>query len=89
MLLATLMAGIILVIGGLLRAGQLIALIPEAVIEGFTIGIAVIIGFSQIKDLAGLSIPKLPADLLEAIPVLWGARGSVNLAAKLNVLINS
>ncbi len=81
LLLATLMAGIILVIGGLLRAGQLIALIPEAVIEGFTIGIALIIGFSQIKDLAGLSVAKLPADLSEAIPVLWDARGSANLTA--------
>lgn len=43
LLLATLMAGGILVVVGLLWAGRLIALIPEAVIEGFTIGIAIII----------------------------------------------
>src|SRR4051812_31889200 len=36
LLLATLMAGAILIVAGLLRAGRLIALIPEAVIEGFT-----------------------------------------------------
>src|SRR5687768_14877932 len=36
--LATLMAGIILVIGGVLRAGRLISLVPEPVIEGFTVG---------------------------------------------------
>ena len=53
LLLATLMAGIILVIGGFLRAGRFIALIPEPVIEGFTIGIAVIIAVSQLKDLLG------------------------------------
>ena len=43
LLCATLMAGIILLLAGLLRAGRLIRHIPEAVIEGFTIGIAVVI----------------------------------------------
>ena len=51
LLLATLMAGVILVIAAYARAGNLIALIPEAVIEGFTIGIALIIAISQLKDL--------------------------------------
>src|SRR4051812_34470533 len=54
LLLATVMAGLILVVAGLLRAGRLIALIPEAVIEGFTIGIAIVIATSQVKDLLGL-----------------------------------
>ena len=40
LLLATIMAGVILVIGGLVRAGRFIALVPEAVIEGFVAGIA-------------------------------------------------
>ena len=64
LLLATLMAGIILVIGGLLRAGRFIALVPEPVIEGFTVGIAFIIGVSQLKDLLGLSATKVSADLV-------------------------
>ena len=55
LLLATLMAGVILVIAALAGAGRLIALIPEAVIEGFTIGIALIIAVSQFKDLLGLA----------------------------------
>ncbi len=80
LLLATLMAGIILVIGGLLRAGRLIALIPEPVIEGFTIGIAVIIAVSQFKDLLGETIAQMPADLVHIFPALWAARGTVNLA---------
>lgn len=81
LLLATLMAGIILVIGGLLKAGRLIALIPEAVIEGFTIGIAVIIAVSQLKDLLGETVAEMPAELFEILPALWNARESVNLSA--------
>lgn len=81
LLLATLMAGLILMVAAVARAGRLIALIPEAVIEGFTIGIALIIAVSQLKDLLGLSIGRLPADFVEAVPALWGARHSVSLAA--------
>src|SRR4029453_5415726 len=80
LLLATLMAGLILVIAALARAGRLIALIPEAVIEGFTIGIALIIAVSQLKDLFGLSIARLPADFVEAVPALWNARNSISVA---------
>ena len=81
LLLATLMAGLILVVAALARAGNLIALIPEAVIEGFTVGIALIIAVSQLKDLLGLDIARLPADAVEAVPILWGARQSTSLAA--------
>ena len=81
LLLATLMAGLILVIGGLVRAGRFIALVPEAVIEGFTVGIAVIIAVSQLKDLLGLSAANVPADLVEAVPALWTARGSISATA--------
>jgi sulfate permease, SulP family len=78
LLLATLMAGIILVIGGFVRAGRFIALVPEPVIEGFTVGIALIIAVSQLKDLLGLSTAKVPADLIEALPVLFAAREAIN-----------
>ena len=81
LVLATLMAGVLLVIGGLLRAGNLIALVPEAVINGFTIGIAVIIATSQINDLLGLGIAKVPADFLEKMPVLWTARAGLSWTA--------
>jgi sulfate permease, SulP family len=81
LLLATLLAGIILVIGGLLRAGRFIALVPEPVIEGFTVGIALIIGVSQLKDLLGLSAANVPADLVEALPALWSERSAINPAA--------
>lgn len=78
LLLATLMAGVILVIGGLLRAGSFITLVPEPVIEGFTVGIALIIAVSQLKDLLGLSAAKVSADLVQALPALWSARDAIN-----------
>ena len=78
LLLATLMAGIILIIGGMVRAGRFVALVPEPVIEGFTVGIAVIIAVSQIKDLLGLSSVKASADLIEVLPALWAAREAIN-----------
>ena len=81
LLIATFMAGIILIAAALLRAGTLIRHIPEAVINGFTIGIAVIIASSQIKDGLGLTMDHLPADLIEKIPALWEARETLSLAA--------
>ena len=64
LVLATLLAGIILVIAGYSRLGGLIRYIPAPVVTGFTAGIAVIIATTQIMDLAGLSIPDAPADFL-------------------------
>lgn len=81
LVLATLMAGVILTIAGFFRAGRLIAFVPEAVINGFTIGIAIIIAISQIKDGFGLSIASLPAEFLAKVAVLWEARASTSLAA--------
>lgn len=81
LVLATLMAGGILLLAGLLRVGNLIEYVPEAVVNGFTIGIAIIIATSQLKDFVGLSTGPVPADFLEKIPVLWEARGTVNWTA--------
>ena len=78
---ATFLAGLILLIAGYFRAGNLISYVPEPVINGFTIGIGTIIATSQLKDFMGLTIDKVPADFLEKIPVLWEARGSFNSAA--------
>lgn len=55
LVIATFMAGLILLAAGFLRIGNLIAYIPEAVIDGFTIGIAVIIAKSQLADFLGLT----------------------------------
>jgi SulP family sulfate permease len=81
LVLATLMAGAILIVAGLLRAGSLIAYVPEAVVNGFTIGIAIVIAASQLKDFAGIGAAGLPADFLPKMAALWAARASVNWMA--------
>lgn len=81
LVLATLMAGLILLAAGALRAGNLIAFVPEPVINGFTIGIAVIIATSQLADLTGLTPGHVPADFLEKLPALWAARDTLSPAA--------
>jgi SulP family sulfate permease len=53
LLSATFMAGVILIVAGYLRVGRLMRIIPEAVIEGFTIGIALIIAASQFRWSSG------------------------------------
>ena len=80
LVLATFMAGIILLIAGYFRAGNLIAFVPEAVVNGFTIGIGVIIATSQLTDILGLSVESVPAEFLEKIPTLWNARETFSLA---------
>ena len=58
LILATIMAGIILVIMGVLRLGNLIKYIPYTITTGFTAGIAVTIVIGQVKDFLGLSYPS-------------------------------
>lgn len=65
LIVATLMAGLILIIAGYAKLGQLIKFIPHPVVTGFTAGIAVIIATSQVKDFLGLSMPTVPADFLD------------------------
>ena len=81
LILATLMAGLILIAAALLKAGNLIRLVPEPVINGFTIGIAIIIGTSQLKDFFGLQIENLPAEFFPKIEALWTALDTLSGAA--------
>jgi sulfate permease, SulP family len=76
LVLATLMAGAILLVGGLIRAGSLVAYVPEPVINGFTLGIAVIIAASQLGDALGLTVDKMPAEFIGKIEALWAARAT-------------
>jgi len=62
---ATIMAGILLVIMGLLKFGSLIKYIPQTITIGFTAGIAVTLMSTQVKDLFGLQINKVPAEFFE------------------------
>jgi SulP family sulfate permease len=62
--IATVMAGIMLVVMGALRLGTIIRFIPYPIVVGFTSGIALTIFTTQMKDLLGLSIAKVPADFV-------------------------
>ena len=81
LVLATFMAGVLLMLAGYFRIGRLIAFVPDAVVNGFTIGIGIIIASSQLKDFAGLDLAAVPADFIEKIPALWAARDSLNIQA--------
>lgn len=81
LVLATLMAGVIMLVAGFLRAGNLVAYVPEPVINGFTIGIGIIIATSQLKDFFGLSIAQVPAEFIAKLEVLWAARATAGMAA--------
>lgn len=68
LLIATFMAGVFLVLLGAFRLGTIIKYIPYPIVVGFTAGIAVTIFTTQVKDLLGLSIDKVPADFISK----WG-----------------
>ena len=79
--LATMMAGVIMLVLGFMRWGTYIKYIPYPVTVGFTSGIAVIIFASQIKELLGLDIAKEPAPLLPKLGALWASIDTARPAA--------
>ena len=64
LLIATIMAGILLILMGLFRLGNVIKFVPYPVIIGFTAGIAVTIFSTQMNDLFGMGIQNAPADFI-------------------------
>lgn len=78
---ATFIAGMMLVIMGLARAGSVIKFIPHPLIVGFTSGIALIIFSSQIKDFLGLQMGTVPADFVEKWKEYFLNFDSVNVNA--------
>ena len=62
--IATVLAGIMLILMGALKLGTVIKFVPYPIVVGFTSGIAVTIFFTQIGDFFGLTTPKLPSDFL-------------------------
>ncbi|RJE89425.1 SulP family inorganic anion transporter [Paracoccus onubensis] len=83
LVIATFMAGLILLVAGFLRAGRLIQLVPEPVINGFTIGIAIIIATSQLMDLFGLTVAQVPAEFFGKLKALWAAKAGLSIPALL------
>lgn len=81
LILATLMAGVILLVAGFAKLGTWVKYMPEPVVTGFTAGIAVLILTSQIKDFFGLAVPEFPADPLGKLTTFWTHRDAVNTEA--------
>lgn len=69
LVLSTVMAGVILALMALIRAGEMIKFIPYPVIVGFTSGIALLIAFSQIRDFFGLGVDTVPPDFIDKLTV--------------------
>lgn len=78
LVLATAMAGLILIVAGSSGLGRIIRYIPHPVITGFTAGIAVIIASSQIRDFFGLGLDPVPADFIDKWSAYFSAAGSVD-----------
>ena len=81
LLISTMLAGVLLIAMGALKLGALVRYVPVSIVIGFTNGIAVLIGLSQIKDFLGLDIAKMPADFFLQIGTLAGALHTLNPTA--------
>ena len=69
LIVATILAGIILVIMGICRFGSLIKYIPYTIKTGFTCGIAVTLFVGQLKDFFGMDIASVPSEFLDKVIV--------------------
>ena len=75
---ATLMAGVILILMGLMKFGSVIKFIPYPVTLGFTSGIGLLIATTQVRDLFGLSMDSVPAEFFHKLKAYWVSMGSWN-----------
>ena len=83
LIVATILAGIILVIMGICRFGSLIKYIPYTITTGFTCGIAVTLFIRQLKDFFGMDIASVPSEFLDKVIVYAKNISTINLTATL------
>ena len=81
LILATIIAGLILIVAGYSGVGRLMRYVPMPVVTGFTAGIAVIIASSQFGDFVGLSAGPAPAEFIDQWGAYAGAIGTINWMA--------
>ncbi|KIP90464.1 MULTISPECIES: C4-dicarboxylic acid transporter DauA [Pseudomonas] len=86
LLLCTMLAGLILIALGLLKAGRLIEFVPYPVTLGFTAGIGIVIATLQIKDLLGLQLSGQPSHYVEQLQLLFQALPGIHLGDSLVAL---
>ncbi|MBC7942738.1 MAG: STAS domain-containing protein [Chitinophagaceae bacterium] len=78
LLVATVLAGVLMFVLGWFKLGVLIRYIPVSIVVGFTNGIAVLVALSQLRDLLGLQVAKMPGEFFAQIGTLVSALGSFN-----------
>ncbi len=76
--IATVMAGVFLVIMGITKMGNAIRYIPRPVTVGFTNGIAILIMSTQVKDFLGLKMESIPEDFIPKVMAIWDNIGTAN-----------
>lgn len=81
--LATIMAGLILMVMGFLKFGSYIKFIPWPITSGFTSGIAIVILSTQLKDFTGIVTDHDPSEFLEKLAKLWEFRHTIYLPSLL------
>ena len=88
LMVATMLAGVFLILLGVFRLGTIIKFIPYPIVVGFTSGIAVTIFTTQIKDLFGLDISSMPADFISKWGVYFSHFHTVNWSSMLVGLLS-
>ncbi|MCK5168321.1 MAG: sodium-independent anion transporter, partial [Bacteroidales bacterium] len=81
LIISTVIAGVILIIFGLLKLGALLKYFPHPLIVGFTSGIALVIFSTQIKDAFGLEIEKIPSGFIDKWELYFSQIHSLNFYA--------
>ena len=80
LIIATVLAGVILVLMGLFKLGSIIKFIPYPIVVGFTSGIAVVIFSTQVKDFLGLTIENLPSEFIPQWAAYFSHLNTFNLS---------
>jgi len=88
LMIATMCAGVLMILMGLLRWGGLVRLIPVSIVIGFTNGIAVLIALSQVKEFLGLQIESLPAEFFQKMAAIGKSIHTIDPATVLIALIS-
>lgn len=81
LLIATSLAGVLLLVMGALRLGTLVRYVPVSIVIGFTNGIAVLVALSQLKDFLGLTVARMPADFFGQWHAILAHLHTLNLHA--------
>lgn len=81
LIISTILAGIFLIIFGLLKLGTLLKFFPHSLVVGFTSGIAVVIFSTQIKDALGLPMEKVPSEFYEKWVAYFSTIDTINWTA--------